>query len=152
MSSATAATWNIPPGGRWREARDASPRTLTRWIAHPQHDTGQRFEPEFLVKALESEQRHVFDIYIDTWLRETAWYSSISSITRHPNFAEVISFGDLAIKFILQRLDGGEVRIHWFPVLKHLTHTDPVPPDERGVVNRMAQRWLDWGRIQGYLH
>ena len=93
---------------------------------------------------------NVFDAYVDAWLAETQGYSSISSITRHPNFGAIVSMGLPAMEFILARMERGEVHVHWFPALKEISGgADPVPPNERGNLNQMAVRWIEWGRRLG---
>jgi hypothetical protein len=38
---------------------------------------------------------------------------------------------------------------HWFVALKRIAGEDPVPPQARGDLDRMAEAWLSWGRDHG---
>ncbi len=37
---------------------------------------------------------------------------------------------------------------HWFWALEAITGQNPVPQAERGRIKQMAQRWLDWARME----
>jgi hypothetical protein len=104
-----------------------------------------------LIKALEEEYRDLFEECVREWLADTQWQSSISSITRHPQFAAICDIGPPAVKFILRRMEKGDVHVHWFPVLKDISGQDPVPPEIRGNIPQMARAWTDWGKARGYL-
>jgi hypothetical protein len=101
--------------------------------------------------AIEAEARAFFASYVDEWVRETEWHSSISAITHHRRFRDIVNIGAAAAKIILQRMNEGDIRIHWFPVLKEITAEDPVPIQERGRVALMSNRWIEWGRERGYI-
>jgi hypothetical protein len=101
--------------------------------------------------ALESSQRHLFDQLVNTWLSRTQGHSSISLLMRAPEFNELVGMGSTATKLVLERMRRGEVRVHWFPLLKKASGVDPVPPDKRGVIGEMARAWLSWGREQKLL-
>jgi len=91
--------------------------------------------------------KDIFDSRVRDWVQDTQWTSSISAITAHRQFAEIVDMGEIVIPFVLQRLAAGELNIHWFPLLKDLAHGhDPVPPQYRGRVRQMADEWLAWGR------
>jgi hypothetical protein len=38
----------------------------------------------------------------------------------------------------------------WFLPLRAITGADPVPPEQRGNVDRMTEAWLRWGKEQGH--
>jgi hypothetical protein len=109
------------------------------------------YDPLMLAKSSEDSWRTRIDQKVSAWIADTQWYSSISSITRHPEFASLVEMRTKAIRFALERLDAGEVRVHWFPLLKRASGEDPVPPEKRGIVPEMATEWLRWGRKRGYL-
>ena len=39
---------------------------------------------------------------------------------------------------------------HWFAALRTITGADPVAPEDRGRMERMAAAWVSWGREHGY--
>jgi hypothetical protein len=101
--------------------------------------------------AIESVDRLHFQLWSDAWLNDTKWHSSISSMVRHPAFAKIVGLKRAAAKFILERMAAGEVHVQWFPALKDIARTDPVPAYERGRVPDMTRRWLDGGKAEGLL-
>jgi hypothetical protein len=72
-------------------------------------------------------------------------------MTREPEFAELQGLGISALKFTLERMAKGDVRVQWFPLLKIISGSDPVAPDKRGFIPEMAKAWLTWGRRERYL-
>ncbi len=83
------------------------------------------------------------------WRQDTEFLSSTTAIAIHPDYQAIIGMGPLAVPFILEELrdHGG----YWYWALKAITDVDPVPPAHRGVISRMRQAWLDWGRAKGHL-
>jgi hypothetical protein len=76
----------------------------------------------------------------------------ISSTTeRATNFAyqQIIGMGEKVLPFIFRELQ--ETGGHWFWALRAITGENPVGPESRGNINRMAQAWLEWGRQRGYV-
>lgn len=133
-----------------------------RPIGEPEHDEPEVFtfvnkpsvreyNMSFLRKSQEDARRMAFEQRSNNWIAETAVFSSISSITRHEEFNALLEMGDSAVKFSLERLLAGELHVHWFPLLKRLSGEDPVRPEDRGVVNRMAEEWIRWGQSKGHL-
>jgi hypothetical protein len=98
---------------------------------------------------VEDVTRAFFEERVREWLADTAWESSVSTITAHPRFAEVVGMQESALKFILEKMEAGDVHIHWFPALKRIAQHDPVLPEHRGFVPEMTRAWIDWGRDTG---
>lgn len=98
----------------------------------------QRANPAIKFNALKAE-----------WEAETAQLSSITEISMHPAYQQIIGMGKVAIPFIL-----GELKKkpgHWFWALKSITGEDPVMAQQRGRIKQMAETWLHWGKEQGYI-
>ncbi len=87
---------------------------------------------------------------LTTWREQTGCLSSSSSCVAHPAYRELIALGAAALPFIFrdleQTLDG-----HLSSALVAITGTQPVPPEEGGQIQIVANRWLAWGRRNGYL-
>jgi hypothetical protein len=83
-----------------------------------------------------------------TWLRETAYVSSSSDLVAHPAFQEIVGMGPAVIPLLLRELEGRTG--HWHRALRRITGADPVPPVDRGNLDRAAEAWLRWGKEQGY--
>src|SRR5262245_19729492 len=78
--------------------------------------TVQHYVPAVLAKSLEDSHREFFNQRAATWIAETQWLSSISSLTRHSEFAAIVAMGPPVLKIILGRMQHGDIRVHWFPV------------------------------------
>jgi hypothetical protein len=83
------------------------------------------------------------------WEIATAHLSSVTEMSMHPTYQQIIGMGPVAIPFILAELRNRPG--HWFWALKAITGDDPVLPGHRGRIKQMAQDWLEWGKKQGYL-
>lgn len=92
-----------------------------------------------------------FEIEAQKLLDETLYTSSISAIAQHPAFQSILTMGAPALAFILRRMQAGEIRTPWFPLLKQISGEDPVPVENRGRVRKMAHGWVMWGKTNGYL-
>lgn len=93
----------------------------------------------------------LFDILARIWKAETAGMSSITMKTNHPAYKLIL---DLAPTDTLLRLILRDLRVapaHWFPALKRLAGSSPVPLQHRGNVAEMRRAWLHWGKAQGHL-
>ncbi|MFO0810436.1 MAG: hypothetical protein U0746_17565 [Gemmataceae bacterium] len=82
-----------------------------------------------------------------TWQRAVAHQSSSSVRYGHPAYRAIIAFGPPVVPLLLRDL--ADHRRHWFAALKAITGADPVPPQDAGDFDRMADAWLRWGAEQG---
>ena len=101
--------------------------------------------------SLNDSNKLFFDERSAFWIDATQYESSLTQITQHPKFSELLAMGDVALRLTLARMNQGEVRIHWFPLLKRIANADPVPAHDRGFVDRMTRHWLEWAREHGKL-
>jgi hypothetical protein len=83
------------------------------------------------------------------WESETRYLSSISEICLNTNYQQIIGMGPIAIPYIMAEMRSRPG--HWFWALRSITGEDPVLPQERGRIKSMTNRWLQWGKEQGYL-
>ena len=69
---------------------------------------------------------------------------------RHaPSYQQIIGMGDMALPLILREL--AREPDHWFWALHAITGADPVEPDARGDVRKMAKAWIEWATRQDIL-
>ena len=80
------------------------------------------------------------------WRRDVGPLSSVSKITQHPSYQAIIALGRDVVPLILRELE--RQPDHWFAALRALTGADPVAPEDRGRMDRMAAAWIHWGREQ----
>jgi hypothetical protein len=82
------------------------------------------------------------------WRAETAYVSSSSDLIAHPAFQEIVGLGQAAIPLLLREL--AKRSGHWHRALRRITGANPVPPADRGDIDKAAEAWLRWGKEQGY--
>ena len=90
-----------------------------------------------------------FNTLKEKWASDTALLSSITEISMHPSYQQIIGMGPIAIQFILFEMT--KEPGHWFWALKAITGEDPVRPDHRGDILKMTEAWLEWGAGQKYI-
>ena len=76
------------------------------------------------------------------WEEETFELSSITEISMHPAYQQIIGMGPVAIPFIIYELITKPN--HWFWALKSITGEDPVPANKRGKMKDMSLAWIHW--------
>ncbi len=89
-----------------------------------------------------------FEILAVKWRGETGHLSLMSDIVLNSAYQQIIGMGKPAIGLILQDLK--KQPDHWFWALRSITGENPIQPDDRGRLARMAEAWLEWGRQHGY--
>jgi hypothetical protein len=89
-----------------------------------------------------------FQRLASVWRAETAYASSSSDLVAHPAFQEIVGMGQAVIPLLLRELENRTG--HWHRALRLITGADPVPPADRGNIDKAAAAWLRWGKEQGY--
>jgi len=82
------------------------------------------------------------------WKRDTSHISSIRRRAMHLAYQSIIGMGPEAVPLILDELK--QQPDDWFWALHVITGVDPVPEQDRGNIEMMAEAWLEWGRGQGF--
>jgi hypothetical protein len=90
-----------------------------------------------------------FEALAQRWREETEFHSAASALFMHPAYQEIIGLGPAVLPLMLADLE--KTHDHWFWALRAITGENPVPAEERGKVERMAERWVNWGRGRGLL-
>jgi hypothetical protein len=93
--------------------------------------------------------RERFNSLVRRWREETKAVSSTADRALHPAYQDIIGMGDRALPLLFNEMQerGG----HWFWALRHITHENPVPPEDAGHIQRMTEAWLRWGRERRYI-
>jgi len=99
--------------------------------------------------AVPRQVEEKFKDLAERWRSQVRTMSSTTDRVLHPAYQDIIGMGGAVLPLILRELDknGG----HWFWALRHITHENPVPPQEAGDVRKMREAWLRWGRENHYL-
>lgn len=97
---------------------------------------------------VEDPQDILFYELVAQWREETGGLSSPRSITNHPAYQQIIEMGTPVLRLIFKELreNGG----WWYPALRALTGTNPVPDSARGRPSLNDKAWLEWGEENGY--
>ncbi|MEX0267818.1 hypothetical protein AB3R30_01625 [Leptolyngbyaceae cyanobacterium UHCC 1019] len=104
-------------------------------------------EPLRVAESVSQVERQ-FNQLATQWKVETGMLSVLSQKVLHPAYQRIIGMGEKAVPLLLNELE--REPNHWFWALRAITGANPVQPENRGRVKRMAQDWLEWGRDRGY--
>ena len=108
-------------------------------------------EVQMATRPLQTPQQFEvrFKQLVKRWREETRTVSSTTDRALHPAYQDIIGMGERALPFIFREMRerGG----HWFWALRHITHENPVSPDDAGRIQKMTEAWLRWGREHRYL-
>lgn len=88
-----------------------------------------------------------FDELARRWKDETGFMSNLTMKWAHPAHMEIIAMGQPALPLILAELE--RESDHWFFALMTLADKDVAVGEQ--TVEGARQKWLAWGREQGYL-
>ena len=78
------------------------------------------------------------------WSRDVGNVSSVSAMTSHPKYREIVKLGWDAVPLMLADLR--EKRGFWFSALHEITKIRPFDPSDAGNSKRMSDAWLSWGK------
>ncbi|MBI3735760.1 hypothetical protein HY256_04520 [Candidatus Sumerlaeota bacterium] len=81
------------------------------------------------------------------WKSETLFISSLTEITMHPAYQQIIGMGFAAVPLILKELAAAPN--HWFWALTAITGENPASEVAQGRMDEMRDAWLKWGRRYG---
>ncbi len=104
-------------------------------------------------RSLDAYNEHVilvqkFNALATQWKKETNHMSLVDAIVLHPAYQQIIGMGYSVVPLILEQLK--KQPDHWFWALRSITGENPIKPEDRGRMKKMAQAWLDWGKQHGY--
>jgi hypothetical protein len=86
-----------------------------------------------------------FTTLVNQWKGGRSATSSVTDMITHPAYQKIIGMGKGVVPFIISELRAdGEEPDHWFWALRILTDVDPVRPEDRGDIVKMANAWLEW--------
>lgn len=77
------------------------------------------------------------------WSREVENISSVSALTSHPKYKEIVNLGWDVIPYLLKDLE--QRRGYWFPALNAITGIRPFDPRVAGNIDKMTDAWIRWG-------
>jgi hypothetical protein len=90
--------------------------------------------------------RERFEALARQWQAETAMLSSTTKRIMHPAYQAIIGLGPAVVPILIEELR--ERPNYWFWALKAITGEDPVCPEDRGNLERMARAWIEWAEAR----
>lgn len=97
-----------------------------------------------------AESRAQFKTLSDDWKNATAGFPRVIDRIKHKSYLRIVNWGMDAVPHILSELGTGDEPDHWFEALHQITGANPVPPESRGDLRKMAEAWLRLGRSRGW--
>ena len=92
--------------------------------------------------------KYRFERLASQWRAERGPASSIRRMAMNFAYQQIIGMGNDAVALILHELKSRPD--HWFWALTAITGANPIPHEDRGKINRMAEAWVRWGKENGY--
>jgi hypothetical protein len=97
---------------------------------------------------LEDSLTEKFVALASEWEKSTRYKSLMSDIVFHPAYQQIIGMGSPVVPLLLKELKSNPA--HWFWALRSITGVNPIKPEHKGRLHKMAQDWLQWGKDRGY--
>ncbi|MGI8805127.1 MAG: hypothetical protein ACR2IN_05470 [Thermoleophilaceae bacterium] len=97
--------------------------------------------------ASDSPDKAQFDALADELAQAALGLSSTRRAARHPAYGEILALGEVAIPWLLGRLEMPGNRPLWLRLLGTLTSFQPGAGQQ--TVTDAAESWLRWGRSRG---
>lgn len=85
-----------------------------------------------------------FERLAEKWEQESAHMASPIEMAMLPSYQQIIGIGWQAVPLILEKLQ--EKPDHWFWALQAITGASPVSEESQGVLDLMAESWIQWGK------
>lgn len=101
-----------------------------------------------LAPEIVAETKVVFRNLAEEWKASRGPATTVRMMTGHPAYKAIIELGESAVPLLLEELD--REPDHWFAALRSITGVNPVRPEDRGNLEKMAASWIEWGRETGY--
>lgn len=68
----------------------------------------------FLIDTMkESDDRLLFDRYLEQWQNDIRFLSSVKAITEHPSFIRIVNMGGNAVPFIIEEIEHKPSNLVW---------------------------------------
>ena len=83
------------------------------------------------------------------WSKEIQNVSSLTIMTEHPKYRQIVSLGWDVVPFLV--LDLQRNRRYWLPALQEITGIQPFDRSDMGNGKRMMEAWTRWGKNKHYI-
>jgi len=119
-------------------------RTQCKWGAHrflPRAGTIAVTMPAVAATHVSDIQQRFYRL-ADEWTQAIGSSSSLTAMSRHPKYREIVQLGWPVVPYLLQDLQRN--RGFWFPALDEITGIRPFDLSDAGNSRRMIQAWVQW--------
>jgi hypothetical protein len=126
-------------------ARNLATRGQTRcgWSS-VRHSVSSRIGPAVAVATPVIDVKQRFRRLANEWEKEIGNASSLTAMTKHPKYKQIVNLGWDAVPFMLSDLQ--QSRGFWFPALNEITGIQPFDLSDAGNSKRMIEAWVKWGK------
>lgn len=83
------------------------------------------------------------------WKQQSRYLSNTAQMAMLKPYQRIIGMGMAAVPLLLEELQRDPDQ--WFWALESITEENPVPSEALGKVRAMAQAWIDWGKLHGFI-
>jgi hypothetical protein len=90
-----------------------------------------------------------FHLLAAEWSKEVQNVSSLTAMTAHPKYRQIIDLGWEVVPFMLTDLQRN--KRFWLPALHEITGIQPFDPSDAGNSKRMMSAWIKWGKNKRYI-
>lgn len=101
------------------------------------------------ITSARTDIRERFEVLATQWREKSQFMSNSAQMAMLKSYQQIIGIGEPAVPLLLEELQREPNQ--WFWALEAITSQDPVPPADRGQLDRMAAAWIAWGVEQGHL-
>ncbi len=101
------------------------------------------------VTTTQREVRERFERLAAQWREKSQFLSNAAQMAMLKSYQQIIGIGQPAVPLLLEELRREPDQ--WFWALEAISSEAPVPPADRGHLDRMTAAWIAWGIDQGYL-
>jgi hypothetical protein len=102
-----------------------------------------------IVAGPKSNIRDRFSQLATEWKQQSLLMSNPAQMAMLKSYQQIIGMGPAVVPLILEELQ--REPNHWFWALESITDENPVSPEAVGITRKMAEAWVDWGRMRGVI-
>jgi hypothetical protein len=99
--------------------------------------------------SISQENEEKFNTLVTRWKNETRTSLLMTQKCTDPSYQRIIGMGQQIIPLLLKKVSepSGE---DWVWALSAITDENPVKLEHRGIIDKIIEDWIKWGRSQGY--
>lgn len=100
---------------------------------------------------ISEKDKEEFFVLADQWRRDTIFLSMTHKIVEHPSAKKIAEMGNTAIPLILESFMNDRADTGLLHIMSEITGEEPYSQEILGKIQAMANKWVEWGRSNGYI-